>query len=199
MSAWDHIPTGGPGNGDARKRPKSRSPGPGERLLLAPLEESVGWYLTHYRNKRTKPCLGDLCGCQASEEKWPTRWMGYVLAMEMPKRVIVLAMLTRNCWEMCPALREVGEPLRGAQLILTRKGGSQGIVEAGIVPGFYPTAQLPVLPYTHKDQLMRVWFSGLDDYVQVNKFFDVGQHAAPLLDDLDQVDGPGVAKKEGGG
>jgi hypothetical protein len=78
MSVWDRIPNGGPTAGGDRKRPKTRSPGPGERLLLAPLEDAPGWYLTHYRNRRTKPCLGELCGCQKADAPWPTRWQGYI-------------------------------------------------------------------------------------------------------------------------
>jgi hypothetical protein len=192
MKPFDHIPTGGPGQNGERKRPKTRSPGPGERVLLAPIEDAVGWYLTHYRNKRTKPCLGDRCGCQKADEPWPTRWQGYILALEMPKRQLVLAMLTKNCWDMCGELRDNKISLRGGQLILTRKGGAQGIVEAAFVPGFYPLSQIPVVAYTHQDQLLRVWFSGLDDYVDVNKAFDLGAKSAPLSDDDvpdDQVEG----------
>lgn len=191
MKPFDHIPSGGPNAASERKRPKTRSPGPGERLLLAPIEDSVGWYLTHYRNKRTKPCLGDRCGCQKADEPWPVRWQGYVLALEMPKRLVVLAMLTKNAWDMCPELRDGRQSLRGGQLILTRKGGAQGIVEAAFVPSFYPLSQIPTLPYTHQDQLMRVWFSGLDDYVDVNAAFDLGARSAPLYDDDGQGDGQG--------
>lgn len=189
MNVWDQIPTGGPSGKDSRRRPKTRSPGPGERVLLAPLEDHVGWYLTHYRNRRTKPCLGDRCACQKADSPWPCRWQGYMLALEMPKRVVVLAMLTKNCWDMAEELRQPTVSLRGAQIVLTRRGGAQGVVEAAVIPGFYPLAQIPAIPYTHKDQLLRVWFSGLDDYADVAKAFEVPAHPQPLLGG-DQDDEP---------
>jgi hypothetical protein len=123
--------------------------------------------------------------------------MGYVLALEMPARKVVLAMLTKNCWDCCPSLRAAGESLRGSQLILTRKGGAQGILEAGLIPGFYPLASIPEIPYTHKDQLLRVWFSGLDDYVEVGQAFDLPGSLAPLFDDEQEDLGLG-ASGEGG-
>lgn len=172
-AVWDDIPTGGPNGRDERKRPKSRSPGPGERLTLMLCEDSVGWYLTHFMNRRTKPCLGARCKCQAATPPLAKRWQGYILGMEMPRRLIVLAMLTRNVWDTCTELRDSKTSLKGAQLVLTRKGGAQGIVEAQLAPGWYPLAQVPLLPYTHKDQLLRVWFGGMDDYVDLNQFFQI--------------------------
>jgi hypothetical protein len=79
-------------------------------------------------------------------------------------------------------------------LILTRKGGAQGIVEASVLPDFYPLSQIPTLPYSHKDQLLRVWFSGLDDYADVNKAFEIPGHSAPLYDDED-LDGDDEGKE----
>jgi len=195
MKPFDHIPSGGPNVNGERKRPKTRSPGSGERVLLAPVEDAVGWYLTHYIHGRTKPCLGDRCACQKADKPLPTRWQGYVLALEMPKRQVVLALLTKNCWDVCAELRDGKQSLRSGQLILTRKGGAQGVVEAAFVPGFYPMSQIPVLAYTHQDQLMRVWFAGLDDYADVSKLVDIGPASAPLFEDHDQVDQ--VEGKEG--
>jgi hypothetical protein len=183
------VPTGGPDGGSDRKRPKSRSPLAGETLELAPLEDQIGWYLTHYRYGRTKPCFGNECGCQRAGEKWPTRWQGYLLALEMPQRRVVLAVLTKNCWDGCRALRPGGEALRGSKLTLVRRGGAQGIVEAGIVPDFYPKRTLPELPYTHQDQLMRVWFNGLDSYVDLAAALDLRPSQDPVEADDSSADG----------
>jgi hypothetical protein len=178
---WDQIPSGGPAPEPSRRRPKTRQPLAGERLELCVLEAKVGWYLTHFQLGRTKPCLGEMCACQQADKTVPTRWQGYVLATELPRSGVVLAVLTRNCYDTCPELRDTSKSLLGAHLILTRKGGAQGIVLAHVQYDAHPLRLLPKLPYTHRDQLLRVWFSGMDSYLDVNKFFtDVSPSDTPL-------------------
>lgn len=179
QSVWDRLPSGRPDAEPESRRPRSRTPGPGETLVLVPLEDGVGWYQTHFLNKRTKPCLGELCPCQRADRPLRKRWQGYILALEMPQRKLVLALLSHNTWASCPELRTHQYSLRGAKLTLTRKGGAQGPIVGLVEPDFYPLSQVPVLPYGHKDQLLRVWFGGLTDYVEVAKAFEIEARETP--------------------
>lgn len=183
-SIWDHIPSGGPGPGDKiKKRPKTRAPKAGERLKLMPLEDTVGWYLTHYHNDRTKPCLKARCWCQQADKPAPTRWVGYLLAKIHDSSEVVLAMLTPNCAATCPDVVQNQTSLRGSQMVLTRTGHAQGQVDCYVHHGFYPLRVVPVLPYTHREQLLRVWFPGVADYADLEALFRFESYLAPLTDE----------------
>jgi hypothetical protein len=178
---WEQVVTGRPDEGEWRTRLKPRRPGTGEKLVLVPLEPEVGWYLTHFVGKRTRPCLGEQCGCLQAEHPVTTRWVGWILAIEKYARKIVLANLTAGCWETCQELRIPELNLRGCDLILTRKTTrSNGPVSAEVFPGRLALARVPVLPYTHRDALMSVWFGPNDPYTMVALYTDLAGAKAPL-------------------
>jgi hypothetical protein len=187
---WDHIVTGVPDRDDKR-RPKSRRPGIGETLELMPLEASVGWYYTHFLRRRTRPCLGSRCFCQKEDSPVESRWVGWILAFDVKAKKDILAALTDNCYKSCSVLQLPDVDLRGCKLTLKRHGkAANGKVTAEVEIDAFPKYKDIRLPYTQRDQLMRVWFSPRDSYAEVCEYGDVEAKPDPLVKpgDRDQVD-----------
>ncbi len=144
----------------------------GEVLKVWPLEDQAQWYVTHFLGQRTRPCLGEVCLCQKLETPVRTRWTGWLLAAERLRPFIVrLVALTENCWDSCALLRDPSFALRGRLLILRRPaGGARGKVYAEVDTYAAVQGYLPVLPYTQRDQLLKVWFSEKDGFDEFTKY-----------------------------
>jgi len=179
-SVWDNVVTGTPETDYGRTKPRVRRVAVGGQLCLMPVEDRVGWYLTHYRNRRTFPCLGQVCECQRGENPLPARWYGWILALEMPARKLVLASVTHNCWETCPALALTDRSLRGSRMVLSRKGqGHNGRVSCTVDFGAFPLRIVPTLPFTQRDVLYRVWFAEAGDLRNAADFYQARQEDKP--------------------
>jgi len=170
-SIWDQV-VGGRPDDPAKKGPQTRRCKAGEVYRCWPLEDQAGWYLTHFLGQRTRPCLGEVCMCQSSETPVRTRWTGWILVAERFRPLLVrLLALTENCWDSCDALRNPTVLLRGRELMLRRpKGGARGKVYAEVSDQNYDPEAMPRLPYTQKDQLLRVWFSEKDGFDEMNQY-----------------------------
>lgn len=172
---------------ERRRGPQTRWPSAGETVVLWPVEPQVLWYRTHYINDRTRPCLGNLCGCNKQEQPVNTRLVGWILAYEPKARDYVLAQVTKNCLKNCPALSDESLDLRTCELTLTRIGRKvNGKVVATVRRDAHQVGKVALLPYTQRDQLMRVWFKETDAYEEVNQ-------VAEVLDRLGQL---GLAAQE---
>jgi len=171
-NVWEKIPSGRPDD-PAKKGPEVRRVKPGETLRTFPLEDNVGWWLVHFLGQLTRPCLGPECLCHRAEKAIRTRWTGWILVAEnfRPLSIKLLA-LTENCWTSCEELQRTDFPLRGRCLILRRNAkGNKGRVYASIDPDFsHAPSSLPRLPYTHRDQLLKLWFSGRFGYDEFNEY-----------------------------
>lgn len=179
-SVWDNVVTGTPDVEYGRMKPRARRVGVGGELCLMPLEDKVGWYLTHYQNRRTFPCLGEACACQRSENPVTARWYGWILALEMPARKLVLASVTHNCWETCEALQKTDRSLRGSRMVLSRKGeGHNGRVTCSVQFAAFPLRVVPTLPFGQRDVLYRIWFSESGDLRNASDFYSARTQDKP--------------------
>jgi len=171
-SPLDKMRTGTPED-PAKKGPQVRRVLPGETLKVWPLEERAGWYVTHFLGQLTRPCLGDECICHSIETPVRTRWAGWILVAENFRPLLVrLLALTENCWDSCEELRRADFNWRGRMMILTRpKGGFRGRVYVKVddVMVRHPES-MPKLPYTHKDQLLKVYFTQKHGYDEFNQY-----------------------------
>lgn len=182
-SVWDFVRSGRPDDDEGRKGPQTRRPKQGERLELLPLESQVGWYFTHYLGNRTRPCLGDRCPCQGSGVKIENRWVGWILAIAKDTGRVVLAALTENTFKTCQKLRDRTLDLRTCKLILEREADKKnGRVKAHVVENVGNARQRPTLPYTQRDQLLRVWFNAKDDYAEIALYQDLAGKSEPNVD-----------------
>jgi hypothetical protein len=179
-SVWDFVRHGRPDDDADRKGPQTRRPKQGERLSLLPLESQVGWYFTHFIGRRTRPCLGDRCPCQGSAVKVENRWVGWILAIDETTQRVVLASLTENTFKTCQALRDRSIDLRSCRLILQREADKpNGRVKAEVQRNCGASRSRLVLPYTQRDQLLRVWFNAKDDYAEVALYQDLAGKTEP--------------------
>jgi hypothetical protein len=171
VGIWEQIQGGRPDD-PATKGPQTRRVASGETLRIWPLESQASWYVTHFLGQRTRPCLGDVCLCKRVDRPVRTRWTGWVLAAERWRPLCVrLVALTENCWDSCPEIRDPTFNLRGRLLILRRpKGGARGKVWAQVDQLARVDGHVPELPYTQRDQLLRVWFSERDGYDEFTQY-----------------------------
>jgi hypothetical protein len=168
---WDQI-VGGRPDDPSKKGPQVRRCREGERYNCFPLEDRAGWYLTHWIGTRTRPCLGDACICRTRDTPIKVRWSGWLLVAESLRPLVVrLLALTENCWDTCEFFRLPDTALRGRSLTLTRpRGGQKGRVFATVSDPVPSMKALPKLPYTHRDQLLRVWFSVNAEYDEFSEY-----------------------------
>jgi hypothetical protein len=170
-SVWDSVVTGTPDSGRNGHRPRTRRVGKGGKLVILGCEDKVGWYLTHFKAKRTFPCTGLSCDCHRSENPLPGRWVGWILGLELPSRALCLFSITHNCYETCPALRNTNRSLKGARITLARKGeGENGRVTCLVEFEAFAAREVPVLPFTQRDVLYRVWFGEHNDLRTASQF-----------------------------
>ena len=174
MDLWEQV-VGGRPDDPAKKGPQTRRCRSGERLSVWCLERQASWYVTHFLGQRTRPCLGDACLCKKLNAPVVTRWTGWILAAERMRPLIVrLVALTENCWDSCEELRNPAEDLKGRLLVLERpRGGARGRVYAKLEQYSRKLEYLPDLPYTQRDQLIKVWFTKGANYDEFNQY--VGQ------------------------
>jgi len=186
-----------PGSGDVRPRIDIRRPLKGESLALWPLESQVTWYLIHYDGKHSVPCLRDRCFCLRSEMPVDVRREGWLLAVEARRTSVVLASVTFGAWQTCEALRDKEIDLRACELILTRGAHrTNAPVTAAVVRNHHPTSRVPVVPYTHLDLLLRVWYPRGSSYTEFNAAVESSETLGSVIPDGATIAPQGT---EGGG
>jgi hypothetical protein len=171
MGIIDQLRTGRPDDpGD--KGPQTRRVKAGEVLCVVCLEDQAQWYVTHFLGQLTRPCLGDACLCKRLDTPVRTRWTGWILAAESMRPLTVrLVALTEHCWDTCDQLRDPKFSLFGKQLRLTRAGATgKGRVSCSVDPYLDYKGRVPRLPYSQRDQLLKVWFSEKAGYDEFNKY-----------------------------
>ncbi len=168
---WEQVRRGEPGD-PQKKGPQTRRVRSGEKLRLYCLEPRPTWYVTHFLGQRTRPCLGDACLCRKLEQPIRTRWTGWILAAESFRPLVVrLLNLTENCWDTCADLRDRTFDATGRVIELWRgPGGSKARVYCRFDPHARALVDVPRLPYTQKDQLLKLWFSEKDGYDEFNQY-----------------------------
>lgn len=153
--------------------PQTRWPGPGEQLLLYPAEREVLFYRTHFVADRTRPCLHEMCACRRADLRLNTKLVGWILAWEKYGK-LVLANVTHNAYKFCKDLQDKDLDLRRCELLLTRVGTKHnGRVYAKVFRHTHNVDKFPPVPYSQRDQLLRLWFKQTDDYQELNQVAEI--------------------------
>lgn len=120
------------------------APKPGSPVSVWVVSQEIVGVVTHWLDRRTRPCTGPRDECEGCLRKAAFRWKGYLGVWCAGPGRYALAELTKHAVATCPALRKKEPQLRGKRLILRRAGGANNaavsaeVTEAPFGPGLPP-------------------------------------------------------------
>lgn len=147
-----------------------------DRVVCAP---------THYRG-RTRPCLKKRTGvCQSCDEGWSPRWVGYIAAWHIQRRLVGILELTAHAAQLLAAEAESRGSLRGFGVTVSRLNDRHnGPLLVQWKPIDHEGRQPPP-SFDVSGALMRMW--GMNDAQITNRIVPAVENPSSIRDYVNPI------------
>lgn len=132
------------------------SPEPGKPVQGIILNSHVQGVITHFVDRRTRPCMGDREVCQGCFAAIAKRWKGYIAIFLPGAGRIALAEITVEAYRSSPELSSKHVNLRGYLLKLERQGKARNSRIIASAHPYVKDEKLPPPPDI-RQALLRLW------------------------------------------